>query len=126
MNRKLFFYYAVVFYIVFLAFGKPAFADKSSVRIEAPETAAIGQEITITLHVSHDGNNFIHHTDWIYVKINDQEIKRWEFGMFDTPESEHFTREIQYTVTGPITITAEADCNMHGSAGIAEKKIPIQ
>ena len=126
MNKRYFLHYAVAFCIVFLAFEKPAFADKSAVRIEAPETAAIGQEITITLHVSHDGNNFIHHTDWVYVKINDQEIKRWTFGMFDTPESEHFTREIQYTVTGPITIKAEADCNMHGSTGISEKKVSVQ
>jgi hypothetical protein len=62
----------------------------------------------------------------VYVKINDQEIKRWTFGMFNTPESENFTREIQYTVTGPMTITAEADCNMHGSTGISEKKILVQ
>jgi desulfoferrodoxin (superoxide reductase-like protein) len=126
MNRSSYISYVIIFALSFVFYGNPAFANKSSIRIEAPETVAMGQEITIKLYVSHDGNNFIHHTDWVYLKINNQEIKRWTFGMFDTPESENFTLEIKYTATGPITITAEADCNMHGSMGISEKTITIQ
>lgn len=126
MIPRHFFSYVLVAVIGVVFFSHPAFANKSSVRIEAPETVAMGQEITIKLYVSHDGNNFIHHTDWVSLKINNQEIKRWTYGIFDTPESEKFTLEIQYTVTGPITLTAEADCNLHGSSGIAEKVLIVQ
>ena len=125
MNAKRLFGYMVVLGIAMMLCGRPAFANKSSVRIEAPAQAAVGQEITITLHVSHDGNNFLHYTDWVYVTVNGEEVKRWEFGMFGTPESENFTREIKYTVTGPTVITAEADCNIHGSTGIAEHTVAI-
>jgi len=78
--------------------------------------------------VTHSGNNFIHHTDWAYVKVNGKEVGRWEFSAGSLPESEIFSREIDYTVEGdgPITIEAEADCNIHGSAGKVEKKIEIQ
>jgi desulfoferrodoxin (superoxide reductase-like protein) len=102
-----------------------AHANKSSVRIEAPTHAAMGATITITLHVSHHGNNFAHHTDWVYVKINSEEAKRWEFGMFSTPDNEDFTLTITHTMTGPIEITAEANCNIHGSAGIAHHSVDV-
>ena len=95
----------------------PALANKTSVRIEAPPTAAVGEEITINLHVSHDGNNFIHYTNWVVVDVNGEELQRWEFGSFDKPEAETFTRSVTYTVTGETTIKAEGNCNMHGSAG---------
>jgi desulfoferrodoxin (superoxide reductase-like protein) len=125
MNRRSFLSYGIATVASFLFCGKPAFANQASVRIEVPDTVSSGQEITIKLHVSHDGNNFIHHTDWVYVKINDQEIKRWEFGAFDTPESNNFTREIKYMVMTPIVITSEANCNLHGSTGISEKKVMV-
>ena len=125
MNRRSFLSYGTASVAGFLFCGKLAFANQSSVRIEAPDTVSSGKEITIKLHVSHNGNNFIHHTDWVYVKINDQEIKRWQFGTWDTPESDNFTREIQFTVMTSIVITAEANCNLHGSAGISEKKVMV-
>jgi len=126
MIRRHFLFYVLITAVSIVFSSHPAFANKSSVRIEAPETAAMGQEITIKLHIAHDGNNFIHHTDRVSLKINDQEIQQWTYGMFDTPESEKFTLEIRYTIEGPITITAQADCNMHGSTGISEKTITIQ
>lgn len=120
-----------VLYILFVALalvlqGNTAFAGKSSVQIEVPESAAAGEVILIQLHVSHEGNNLFHYTDWVYVMINGSEVKRWTFSNFDKPESEHFTRTINHTMTGPIRITAEADCNIHGSTGVAEKNVAIK
>jgi len=112
--------------LVIVVQGNVAFAGKASVKIEVPESAVTGEVILIQLHVSHEGNNFIHYTDWIYVTINGSEVKRWTFSNFDKPESENFTRTINHTMTGPIEITAEADCNIHGSAGIAKKNIAIK
>jgi desulfoferrodoxin (superoxide reductase-like protein) len=117
---------AVVLLVCLIA--APAFANKSAAAIDAPDKAAKGSVIKIKITVTHVGNNFIHHTDWAYVKVNGKEVGRWEFSSGNLPESEVFSREVNYTVEGdgPITIEAESDCNIHGSAGKVEKKIEIQ
>ena len=97
----------------------PAMANKSSLRIEAPAVVSPGTTITIQLHVSHNGNNYFHYTNWVRVAVNGSEIKRWEFSRGDRPESENFTLTIPYKVTTPIEIVAEANCNLHGSDGPA-------
>jgi len=113
-------------FVLSLIFAGTAAANKSSVEIVAPDNAAIGSEITVTLQVSHSGNNFLHYTEWVYVKINKEEIKRWEFSMFNKSEDERFSRSITYTVTGPLEIAAEASCNIHGSTGIATKVVQVR
>lgn len=104
----------------------PAFADKSSVEIAAPGEVQKGETITIILKVTHDGNNFLHYTDWAYLKAGDREIARWDYSMFDTPESGVFTRKVAYTVEAPVTIEAEAHCNIHGSAGKKTLRITVK
>jgi len=96
-----------------------SFADKPSVKIEAPEVAARDTDIVIKIHVSHKGNNFLHYTDWVEVKINEEPVQRWVFTASDRPEAENFTREFSYKITEPVTIVAEANCNMHGGEGPA-------
>jgi len=123
--QKRIFFFAVSTFMVLLWVPGQAHADKSSVRIEAPTQAPIGATIPITLHVSHSGNNFVHHTDWVVVKINGEEAKRWEFGMFSTPDNENFTLTMTHAMTGPIEIEAEASCNIHGSAGIAKHSVTV-
>jgi len=125
-NKRLIVLCTVLVALVFILQGNKAFAGKSSVQIEVPETAVMGEVILIQLHISHEGNNFIHYTDWVYVAINGKEVKRWAFSNFDKPESERFTRTINHTMTGPIEIKAEADCNIHGSSGIAKKNVAIK
>jgi len=98
-------------------------ADKSSVTIEAPDTADPGTEVPVKLLVRHHGNNFLHHTEWVEVKVNGETVERWEFSTFGRPEEENFTREIVVKVEGPTEIVAEASCNIHGSAGPASKTI---
>lgn len=118
----------VLLFIIFFIFlsADTALCDKSGVSIVAPYSAKTGETITIELKVTHDGNNFIHYTDWVYVMINGKEIKRWEFGSFDKPEDEQFTRSITYEVAGPIEITAQANCNIHGGKGIVTQTVQIQ
>ena len=117
--------------LVLLAFSVllvagPVYANKSSVTIDAPESAAKGSEITIKVNVSHKGNGRFHHTDFVYIKINGKEIKRWEFTASERPESENFSMEIKYRVEEKIEIIAEANCNLHGSAGVAKKIVEIK
>ena len=115
-------------FILFLMLCVPVHsaADKSSVTIEAPEKAEKGSEIIIRVSVKHGGNNFFHYTDWVSASINGKEVKRWEFSAFNRPEAENFSREIRYKVNGPLEITAEANCSLHGSAGPAKKNISVR
>jgi desulfoferrodoxin (superoxide reductase-like protein) len=109
-----------------LTLGAPAaHADKASAAIDAPQAATIGSTITIKVTITHDANNFIHYTKWAHVLVNGAEVARWDFSSGNRPESSVFTREIQYTVTGPLTIEAEASCNIHGSKGPAKAAVSM-
>jgi len=112
--------------VLFLITLTSAFANKSSITIDAPESATQGSEITIKIHVAHEGNSMFHHTQWVYVMINDKKIERWEYTWRKRPEAENFTKEITYTVNEPIEIVAEASCNIHGSKGKVIKKVSLQ
>ena len=100
-------------------------ADKSSVTIDAPETATKGAEITIKVTASHDANNFLHYTNWLYIMVNGEEVARWDFSWRKKPEGKTFTKELTYTVTEPVEIKAEANCNVHGSEGPQTVKITV-
>jgi desulfoferrodoxin (superoxide reductase-like protein) len=103
-----------------------AFADKSSVSIEAPTTVTKGSEITIRVTTTHNANNFLHYTAWLYVMINDEEIARWDYTWRKRPDGKTFTNEIKHTVTDIIEIKAEASCNLHGSKGPATFKVFVK
>ena len=111
--------------VYFLSLGI-AFANKSSVSLTAPESVPKGTEVTIKVNVTHSGNNMFHYTKWVYVKINGNEIARWDFSATKTPESENFTREIKYTVNDAVQIEAESNCSIHGSAGIIKASITLK
>ena len=112
----------IIFTALFFT-GSAAFANKTSVEIEAPSSARKGSVITIKIKISHRGNNFFHYTNLVFVKVNDEVLKMWEYKAYKRPEKENFTLELSYTVTGPVKITAIAYCNLHGSAG--EKSIEL-
>ena len=108
------------------ALGTPAWANKTSVQIEVPATVSAGTTLTIRLHVTHDGNSWFHYTDWVRVTVNGTELKRWEFSRKNRPENENFTLEVTYPVTAAAEITAEANCNLHGSAGPAFATVNLE
>jgi desulfoferrodoxin (superoxide reductase-like protein) len=101
------------------------FADKTSVAISAPASAAPGSEITIRVTATHSANNFLHYTDWLSVTANGKEIARWNFTRSKRPEDSVFTREIKYTVNENAEIKAEGHCNMHGSKGPATAQVSV-
>ena len=102
-----------------------AFANKSAVKIEAPKEAAAGEEITIILHVSHDGNSFLHYTEWVELRINGETAGRWEYSMMDRPEEETFSVTFKTKVQHRLELEAEANCNMHGSRDIAGTTVAV-
>ncbi len=59
-----------------LGWAGVAYANKTSVVIAAPEAASKGSSVTITITVSHNGNNWFHFTDWAYIKVNGTEVQR--------------------------------------------------
>mgnify|MGYP006296138231 CR=1 FL=1 len=104
----------------------PVMADKSSVEVDAPDSAKKGDVITIVVKVIHDGNNFLHHTDWVYVRVNGEQIAKWEYSWNDLPENEIFVREVTYPVNGPVNIEVKANCNLHGSKGAVTKTVKVE
>lgn len=92
-------------------------ANKTSVKINAPSEAKNGTEITIVINVFHNGNSKMHHTDWVYLKINGVEVKRWQYDKNSLPPGGNFTVEFKYVIKQDATIEAEGNCNIHGTAG---------
>jgi desulfoferrodoxin (superoxide reductase-like protein) len=113
-------------FFVFLSAAKNSYANKSSITITAPETAAKGSEVLIKLSITHSGNSFFHYTNWVTLKANGKEISHWDFTSSKRPEAADFIREIKIPIMEPMELTAEANCNIHGSAGPAKWKISIK
>ncbi|HSV98154.1 MAG TPA: desulfoferrodoxin family protein [Spirochaetota bacterium] len=125
MKRKGYLFFATMAAVI-AATAAPVFADRTAVAIEAPDTAKKGQSVVIRVNVTHKGNNFIHHTNWVYVKAEGKEIARWEFSSGKLPEGEVFSRDISLMVTAPVEVTAEGNCTIHGSRGVVTKKIAVK
>ncbi len=111
--------------LLLLVSATAAFADKASVTISAPESVKKGTETTIKIKVTHSGNNFIHHVDWAQISVDGKEVKRWDYSWTNTPESNIFEREFKLMVTAPIEVSAQADCNIHGSKGAVTALIKV-
>lgn len=103
-----------------------AFANKSSTSIEAPQDVQKGSEVTLKVTVTHRGNSFLHYTNWLRVNVNQKEIARWEFSSGNRPESENFMREVKVIALENLEVTAEANCNLHGSTGPSTVKISVK
>lgn len=112
--------------VLLFVFAGPALANKSAVRLEAPASAAQGEKITVTLFVTHSGNNFLHHTNQVFLTINGKEMARWEFGWTNTPEAAEFSRSFEYVMDGPIALESAASCNVHGSANTATAAVGLR
>lgn len=115
----------VLLSVVFL-WSSLAIANKSSVEIEAKDKVEKDKEVDIKLHVTHDGNNIFHGTDELWIKINGEEVKKWEYGLFSGPPSENFTETITYTANENLEIESKAFCNLHGSNNTAQTTIYVE
>jgi desulfoferrodoxin (superoxide reductase-like protein) len=107
----------VSFLVLFCLFLAGAQANKTSVEIKAPAEIKAGTEVTITVMVSHSANSKGHHTDWVTLKINGKEVKRWEYNKESLPPDSSFTLEFKYVASEALTVEAQGHCNMHGSMG---------
>ncbi|MCF8052236.1 MAG: class II SORL domain-containing protein [Desulfobacterales bacterium] len=117
--------FAVVVLVIALCSGV-SLANESAVTLEAPDQAAKGTEITVKIQVTHSANNPFHYTNWVRVMVNGQEAAFWEYSAFSRPDDAEFTKEINLTITEPMEIVAEANCNLHGSQGPAEKTVRVK
>jgi desulfoferrodoxin (superoxide reductase-like protein) len=102
-----------------------AWANKTRVEVKAPATIKAGTEVTITINVFHSANSKMHHTDWVYLKVNGKEVKRWEYNKESLPPDSNFTLEYKFIATEDMTLEAEGHCNLHGSAGVANASVKI-
>ena len=92
-------------------------ANKTAVELKAPESVKSGTEFTITINVIHKGNSKSHHTEWVYLRINGKEVKRWSYTKDALPPDSIFTVEYNIIAGETLTIEAEGNCNIHGSTG---------
>ncbi|MCK5028753.1 MAG: hypothetical protein KAR57_03910 [Bacteroidales bacterium] len=109
-------------FFLFLSLG--SFANKTSVKIVAPETVDAGTEVTVKIEVTHIGNTKAHYTDWVVVKVNGEEYKKWEYTKDNLPDNQNFTLEFKITAKTNLEIIVEGNCNKHGSKG--EDKVSIK
>jgi len=126
MNRRKFIGSVGGFFLLVILGRKNAWANKTEVKIEAPEGAAKGSEITIRVTATHSANNFFHYTEWLQIQVNEKEIARWDFTGTNKPEAATFIRETKYRMEGDAEIKAKASCNLHGSAGESVAKVSAQ
>lgn len=112
--------------LVVLLWVNTAFANKASVSIEAPAEVTKGSEITIRLTVDHSADSIFHHVEWVQLRVNNNQIAYWQYSASDLPPAATFTKEIKYVVNENTEIRAEANCNLHGSAGPGFFKIVIK
>ena len=103
-----------------------ALADKSSVSLDTIAPVTKGSTIRIKVLVTHNGNNFLHYTQWLHVMVNGKEIARWDYSWRKRPENGTFTREVPCRVDADMEITAEAHCNIHGSKGPATVRVRVK
>jgi desulfoferrodoxin (superoxide reductase-like protein) len=118
-----------LFFLIFggvLLAAQTGYADKSAVTISAPEAAAKGSEVVVKLTITHSANNYFHYTDWVNLKVNGKEFSRWDFTRSNRSEEATFVREVKIPVNEPLELIAEANCNIHGSKGPANRKIAIK
>ena len=125
MNRRKFFAASAAFLGGLLMTAGTAWANKAETRIEVPDSAAKGSEITIKITVIHSANSFFHYTEWAWIQVNGKEIARWDFSSADRPESETFSREAKISVDGNLDVKAKVSCNLHGSENEAITKVRI-
>jgi desulfoferrodoxin (superoxide reductase-like protein) len=118
--------FAALFLMTLFCLASPGWAGRSSVTIEAPAAAQQGSEITVKINVAHDGNSRFHHTEWVYVKVKGEEVRRWEYSGSNRPQSERFSKEFKIAVNEPFEIIAEASCNLHGSTGPAKARVAVE
>ena len=115
-----------IIFIGLLLAPQTSYANKSSVAISAPEAATKGSEVLVKLTITHSANSFFHYTNWVTLKVNGREFSRWDFTSGNRPEAAVFSREVKIPVNEPMELIAEANCNMHGSAGPANWKISLK
>ncbi|MCU0456756.1 MAG: hypothetical protein MUE74_10670, partial [Bacteroidales bacterium] len=105
--KKLIFLATVIFFIS----GLSLMANKTSVNAKGPATAKKGSEVTVIIEVTHKGNTKMHHTDWVTLKFNGKEIKKWEYSKENLPKDQDFKLEYKMVVTEDGTFEAQGHCN---------------
>jgi desulfoferrodoxin (superoxide reductase-like protein) len=125
LPRKFPVFFALLALIIPLI-GSSALANKSAVSIQVPSAVQRGSEAVIRVTVTHDGNSFLHYTEWLSVAVNGKEVARWKYTASERPETQIFTKEIKFMANDDLEIKAEASCNIHGSAGPATVKVSVK
>jgi desulfoferrodoxin (superoxide reductase-like protein) len=124
MKKTLFVFICITLLASF--FTVSAYANKTAVSIEVKSSAAKGSEVTVTIHVKHAGNTGMHYTEWVWLKINGQEVKRWTYNKTVLPPAGKFVLTYTFTLNEESLIEVQGYCNLHGSKGIVSAKVAVE
>lgn len=100
-----------------------ALAHRASATIKGPASAPKGQEVALELTFIHSANSSGHFVEWAKVMVNGKEVARWDFSPVNLPEGSTFTKHVRVRVEGDLEISAQANCNRHGSKGPVVMKL---
>ncbi len=96
-----------------------AVPNKTSTEVKAPGEVKKGTEITIVINVAHTANSKGHYTDWVVLRINGKEEKKWTYNKNNLPPSNEFTLEYKIIAGEDLNIETQGHCNIHGSKGVS-------
>jgi desulfoferrodoxin (superoxide reductase-like protein) len=116
----------IVLFLVLVMLRGPALANKAVVAIEGTSSGAKGSEVTLKITVTHSANSALHYTEWLKVTAGGKEIARWNYTSSQRPEAAVFTKEVKVKILENVEISAEANCNVHGSQGPATLKLSVK
>jgi desulfoferrodoxin (superoxide reductase-like protein) len=110
---------------LFCLYSGFVYANKSAVSLEGLSNTERGSEVVIKITVTHSANSFMHYTKWLKVQANGKLIQQWDYTSGNRPEGATFTKEVKIKVLENTEVVAEANCNIHGSAGSGKLTILV-
>lgn len=114
------------FLFLFCVNSGAVFANKPTVSFEGPASAEKGSEVIVKITVTHSANSFIHYTNWLKVQAGGKPVAQWEYTAGNRPDGATFTKEVKIKVLENTEVAAEANCNLHGSAGPVKFTIQVR
>ncbi|MGC1122407.1 MAG: desulfoferrodoxin family protein [Candidatus Methanofastidiosia archaeon] len=99
----------------------PVSAGVPIVQIQAPRQVTAGDEVTLKIMITHEGNDNDHHINYVWLYQNDRMAKEWVWTVDDYIKDDQFTLEYTTILTEDTVFLAKAHCTLHGDKKITFK-----
>jgi hypothetical protein len=89
-----------------------------TIQISAPESAAVGDEITIKITVNHKNSDANNHIKYVWLYENYRTAETWTYGTNEAMHEDHFTLTYTTVITEDTTFFAYMKSTLHGSSAV--------